>query len=470
MADTAGLTPGDIARARALAERARREAEGDSVIAPDSLPRPSVVAADFNLTGDSIEVLSPNQLLDVVTAIGAARADAMSPDTVPGEDLPDIVANDWMEGESIVARFKSVAPGEDSLAAGRDTTAGRVRLESVTATTNARSLYRVLTTDTAREESDTVTTESDTAMVEPDTAMSDTVTAESEVALPATDVAGAESGDTGAESGDTGAEAGTPPVEPGPDQGDPDAPPAQAGTDPGETDVSPAAGDTLLGEEVRPPALHYVRGNQITIHMEGRKVVRMEVQGQTVGFHFEPLPPDSLSAAEDSAAAALDTVVTPPDTANAAEDTIVIPPDHDPPPPRHLARPNRPPRDPGAARGAPVSGAGSTLSSTADPRGQSGEPGRHHTGSPGQPPPAFRGRRRQRGRGRSRRRGHASARRRRSPTTPHRGAQRQGTDQDLQEAAGRLRGRHTGPAGGNRRASGAQRRPARPPPSTCWSG
>lgn len=333
MADTAGLTPGDVARARALAERARREAEGDSVIAPDSLPRPSVVAADFNLTGDSIDVLSPNQLLDVVTAIGGARADAMSPDTVLGEDLPDIIANDWIEGESIVARFKAVEPAEDSLAAGRDTTAGRVRLESVTATTNARSLYRVLTTDTAREESDTATTESDTAMVEPDTAMSNTVTAESEAAQPATDIAGAESGDTGAETG-------TPPVEPGPDAGDPDAPPAQAGTDPGETDVAPASGDTLQGEEVRPPALHYVRGNQITIHMEGRKVVRMEVQGQTVGFHFEPLPPDSLSAAEDSAAPALDTVAippdtanaadtvsTPPDTASAAEDTTVIPPD-----------------------------------------------------------------------------------------------------------------------------------------------
>ena len=279
------------------------------------------MAADFNLTGDSIEVLSPDRLLDMVTVIGAARADAMNPDSVPGEDLPDVVANDWIEGELIVARFKAVDPGEDSLAAGRDTTAGRVRLESVTATTDARSLYRVLTTDTVRDESDTVATEPDTVALGGDTVRSDSLAAEAEADLPATD-------STGAEAEDTGTEAGTPAAES--DPGDPDVPPAEAGVNPGDTDIPPAANDTLQGEEVRPPALHYVRGNQITIHLEGRKVVKvvkMEVQGQTVGFHFEPLPPDSLSAAEDSAAASRDTLVAVADTANAARDATIITPD-----------------------------------------------------------------------------------------------------------------------------------------------
>ena len=283
LADTTGLTPGDVARARALAEAARREAEGDSVIVPDSLPRPSVVAADFSLTGDSLEVLSPNQLLDVVTAVGGARAEAMNQDSVPGEDLPEVVANDWIEGRTIVARFTPEEPAQDSVAASRDTTAGRVRLESVTAITDARSLYRVLASDTARAESDTVTTASETA-------------------LAASDSAGPETGAAGAESR---------------------TPPAETGMNPDETDVPPAATDTLQGEEARPPALHYVRGNQITIHMEGQKVVKMQVQGQTVGYHFEPLPPDSLPAVEDSALAALDTVGAAADTADAAPDTTV---------------------------------------------------------------------------------------------------------------------------------------------------
>ena len=86
------------------------------------LPRPSVVAADFNLTGDSIEVLSPNRLLDVVTAVGRARADAMNPDSFPGEDLPEVVAKDWIEGRTIVARFTTDEPAEDTTAASRDTT------------------------------------------------------------------------------------------------------------------------------------------------------------------------------------------------------------------------------------------------------------------------------------------------------------------------------------------------------------
>ena len=258
LVDTTGLTAGDAARARALAEQARGEAEGDTAIAPDSLPQPSVVAADFNLAGDSIEVLSPNRLLDVVTAVGRARADAMNPDSFPGEDLPEVAANDWIEGQTIVARFTSDAPPEDTKAANRDTTVQRVRLESVTATTDARSLYRVLASDTAQTESEIVQTESDTLRAE-----SGTLSTESEL----------------------------------------------------------AEADTLQGEESRLPALHYVRGNQITIHLKGRKVVKMEVQGQTVGYHLEPLSPDSVPALEDSAAAVLDSVDAGVDTAGAAPDT-----------------------------------------------------------------------------------------------------------------------------------------------------
>ena len=306
--DTTGLTPGDIARARALAEELLAESEEDTATVPDSLPQPSVTAADFNLTGDSIEVLSPNQLIEVATAVGGARAEAMSPDSVPGEDLPDVAANDWIEGRTIVARFRSEEPAGDSAAVGRDATAGRVRLESVTAISEARSLYRLPDSDTARDESDGLSTESDSLRPE-----SDSMRTESETVPIAAD-----SADTGTGAADTKV----------------DTLPAETGGDTDETDAPPDAADTLRGEEARPPALHYVSGNRITIHMEGRKVVRMEVQGQTVGYHFEPLPPDSLPVAGDSAAAimdtanaAMDTAAADPDTAAAAVDTADADPD-----------------------------------------------------------------------------------------------------------------------------------------------
>ncbi|MDZ7779697.1 MAG: hypothetical protein U5R14_07120 [Gemmatimonadota bacterium] len=43
---------------------------------------------------------------------------------------------------------------------------------------------------------------------------------------------------------------------------------------------------------VDPPAVHYVVGDRITIVMRDDEVERMEVEGQTVGVHLEPLPRD----------------------------------------------------------------------------------------------------------------------------------------------------------------------------------
>lgn len=326
--DTTGLTPGDVERARILAEQIRGEAEEEAEIVPDSLPRPFVVAADFNLAGDSIEVLSPNQLLDVVTAVGAARADAMNPDAPAVEELPQVAASDWIEGRTIVARFTSEEPAGDSAAASRDTTAGRVRLESVTATSDARSLYRLFATDAEEEEPDTAGEESDTVGQEPGTAgaESDTVGQES-------DTAGTEPGPAKTEVVVAGADTGAAEPEPLAAAGDSAGPdlaiavsetgsaPAAPDADAGEAGVPPPEADTLQDEEDRPPALHYVRGNQITIHLEGRKVVRMEVQGQTVGYHFEPLPPDSLPVEGDTLVAAIDTVNAGVDTTGSAGDT-----------------------------------------------------------------------------------------------------------------------------------------------------
>ncbi|MCE2398380.1 MAG: hypothetical protein J4F34_04945 [Gemmatimonadetes bacterium] len=227
--DTTGLTTGDAERALELLRE--RGGEDAPDLPPQAVwPRSLVRAADFDLTGDSIEVLSPGRVLESVTAFRGARAEAVLSDEPVRSDveweLPEIAARDWIEGERIVASFLPADSGGEE-AQGATIGYGEVRLETITATTNARTLYRV-------------------------------------ASEPAQD------------------------ADPDPDSvlaSDLDAP-----------DIPPADEE----EEARPPALHYVSGDQVTVHMEGRQVVRMEIEGRTVGYHFEPIPPDSTELAPDS--------------------------------------------------------------------------------------------------------------------------------------------------------------------------
>ncbi len=223
--DTRGLSPGDAERARDLAGR---DSPGDDTeAAPDSLTRPVVVAQDFHLTGDSIEVKSPGQRLDEVVAVGDARAESTEDDSLRTGALPDILRRDWIVGDTIVARFGPAQPPDSGAAAEPPPPGAGVRLETLTGSGRARSLYRMF---------------------------------------------------------------------------------------PGDT-----TGD---GAETR-PAIHLVEGEMITIHLDGREVVNMDVVGQTEGWHFEPQPPDSAvadSTVVDSAesrldSAAVDTTAAKPDTA-----------------------------------------------------------------------------------------------------------------------------------------------------------
>lgn len=286
--DTAGLTPGDAQRVREMAEAAAAAAVEDTLNAPDSVPRPYVVAADFRLTGDSIEVLSPGQVLDVVTAVGAARADAMGQDSLVREDLPEIASNDWMEGETIIARFVPAEADGDSTASDSGPTGERARLETLTAVDEARSFYRLYRSDTTQ-------IDANGAGAEPDSAANDP--GPLQVEAP---VGGDDSPATAADPNTAGEDA-----------------------DPAFTDEDGQTAeecDTIGTDDEPPPELHYVSGNEIKIFLEGRKVVKMEVTGRTTGYHFEPIPPDCESAEGDSAAVAGDTVTVPPDT-------VTIPPD-----------------------------------------------------------------------------------------------------------------------------------------------
>ena len=224
--DTTGLSAGDAERARALASAA---AVADSAEAQqeDSVPQPSAFADEFHLTADSIDVLSPARALELVTAVGSARAEAAEYDAPGATELPEIASRDWMEGDTILAHF-AVA---DSGAADPPPGGGRSRLETLTAVGEARSLYRMTASDTTDTEAD--------------------------------------------------------------------------------------------GR----PALHLVEGKQIRVHMRGREVVKMEVEGQTVGYHLEPSPPDSTDVAADSAAMEADSVTAVPDTTVSVPDSTVAVPD-----------------------------------------------------------------------------------------------------------------------------------------------
>ena len=210
------MTPGDQAR---LAELVRVAEESDTATAgaQDSVPRPAAYAEDLTLVADSIEVLSPGQVLQVVTAVGTARAVAARADSLD-EDTPEVARTDWMEGDTIVANF--VPPGSRPDGETGPRAAGRSLLETLVSVGNARSLYRV----------------------PPDTTLA---TAEDE-------------------------------------------------------------------QPTGLPPLHWTQGQRITMYLTDGQVVRMFVEGETLGYHFEPRPPvpaDSAAVADSSALA--DSIAVP---------------------------------------------------------------------------------------------------------------------------------------------------------------
>ena len=279
--DTGGLSPGDAARVLALAEAATREI--DSLALADSLFRPWVAADQFNLSGDSIDVLSPGQVLDLVTAVGSARAEGEADDSVAAPALPEVASRDWMEGDTIYARFASPGSADgttapDSTGAALDSvdTASapgapatppndgqqRSRLETMTAAGSARSLYRLVDSERVQTVGDSTRAAADSTRDLADTAS------------------------------------------------------AAAGENVAEPDTTEAG-------QPGPAALHWVEGQKIIVYLEGTQVVKMDVEGQTVGYHLEPLPPgappDSAAVAPDSATVRADSAAVRPDPATAGK-------------------------------------------------------------------------------------------------------------------------------------------------------
>lgn len=138
-------------------------APGDTLPSPPR-ERPVARAEDFVLSGDSLDIAAPGGVLDRVLAVGAGRGESLRADTTAAgvaarEALPEVLRNDWIEGDTILAFFVPTgleAPSDpaavDSLPAPpapevADTTEARYRLDRLVARGNARSLYRVAASD-----------------------------------------------------------------------------------------------------------------------------------------------------------------------------------------------------------------------------------------------------------------------------------------------------------------------------------
>lgn len=106
--------------------------------------QPQAVAEDFVLTGDSIEADLVGGELNRVTATGAARGVSTTRDSLNTDATDELIRNDWIEGDTIIATFRAVTadPGDPPVG-GPETAepAGR-QMDMLVARGQARSFYR----------------------------------------------------------------------------------------------------------------------------------------------------------------------------------------------------------------------------------------------------------------------------------------------------------------------------------------
>jgi hypothetical protein len=143
----------------------------------DPPPRPRAVTAEFMLEADSLDVLSPDEVLEIVHAVGRARGESRDrgPAPLPVEvdeeglvvddpaemvedavdeaveaEVPSVMVDrDWIEGNEIVAYFEPAPPPvspledvEDPAVAAVEEDRAQYRLTHLVARGDARTLYR----------------------------------------------------------------------------------------------------------------------------------------------------------------------------------------------------------------------------------------------------------------------------------------------------------------------------------------
>jgi len=164
----------------------RPAAEGE-----EEPPAPRVVADDFIMRADSLEIITPDQVLERVIAVGGARVESRAgigaedeggvPDWLDPEAIPPVlrgmIDRDWIEGDEVLAFFEPVPDSDETDLAPPLEPAGveerhggtAVRLLRLEARGNARTLYRSPpdTANGARPQPDADASEPDAATPRP---------------------------------------------------------------------------------------------------------------------------------------------------------------------------------------------------------------------------------------------------------------------------------------------------------------
>jgi lipopolysaccharide export system protein LptA len=129
-------------------------------VPPDSVEvgQPLAVSQDFTMRGDSLDLTAPGGALELVVATGSARAELIGGELVVPEGTPELARRDWIEGDTIEARFTRIeVDSTDAPPAAADTAGAAepdARIERVFAVLGARAFYR-MEADTARAAPDT---------------------------------------------------------------------------------------------------------------------------------------------------------------------------------------------------------------------------------------------------------------------------------------------------------------------------
>jgi hypothetical protein len=136
---------------RVFAVRRPVEEDSSGVIAgtdPSALSadpaQPQALAEDFVLTGDSIEADLSAGELEKVVATGAARGVSTARDSLNTDATDELIRTDWIEGDTIIATFRSVSadPGDPPENGPESAEPQERQMDLLVARGKARSFYR----------------------------------------------------------------------------------------------------------------------------------------------------------------------------------------------------------------------------------------------------------------------------------------------------------------------------------------
>lgn len=126
---------------------------GDSETPADStdLIRPVATVQDVELTADSLEVATPNDMVERVFAAGDARSVSTSRSSLNVDALPEIARSDWLAGDTVIVTFKPTESTSPADTAEAHSEGGKYEVETIVARGNASTLYRLPPSDSTAE-------------------------------------------------------------------------------------------------------------------------------------------------------------------------------------------------------------------------------------------------------------------------------------------------------------------------------